>query len=66
MENTVNLKLLGHNIGFSILHNKIYNLWRPVEPLHMMDIENEYFLVKFQNKLDCERALSESPWTIFG
>ncbi|MBA0602706.1 hypothetical protein Gorai_002877 [Gossypium raimondii] len=25
----------------------------------MMDIENGYFLVKFQNKLDCEKALSE-------
>ncbi|XP_040934424.1 uncharacterized protein [Gossypium hirsutum] len=31
-----------------------------------MDIENGYFLVNFQNKLDCERALSECPWTIFG
>ncbi|PPD81486.1 hypothetical protein GOBAR_DD21604 [Gossypium barbadense] len=32
----------------------------------MMDIENGYFLVKFQNKLDCERALAEGPWIIFG
>ncbi|MBA0692992.1 hypothetical protein Goari_010510 [Gossypium aridum] len=35
-------------------------------PLHMMDIENGYFLVKFQNKLDCEKAFSKGPWTIFG
>ncbi|PPD78568.1 hypothetical protein GOBAR_DD24486 [Gossypium barbadense] len=66
MENTVILKLLGRNIGFSVLQNKLYNLWRPSAPLHMMDIENGYFLVKFQNKLDCERALSEGPWIIFG
>ncbi|MBA0818913.1 hypothetical protein Gohar_025515 [Gossypium harknessii] len=32
----------------------------------MMDIENGYFLVKFQNKLDYENALSEGPWIIFG
>ncbi|MBA0785624.1 hypothetical protein Gotri_027036 [Gossypium trilobum] len=32
----------------------------------MMDIENGYFLVKFKNKLDCEKALSEGPWIIFG
>ncbi|MBA0880923.1 hypothetical protein Goshw_001737 [Gossypium schwendimanii] len=32
----------------------------------MMDIENGYFLVKFQNKLDCEKALSEGHWIIFG
>ncbi|MBA0870976.1 hypothetical protein Goshw_019626 [Gossypium schwendimanii] len=66
MENTVILKLLSRNIGFSVLQNKLYNLWRPSVPLHMMDIENGYFLVKFQNKLDCEKALSEGPWIIFG
>ncbi|MBA0805365.1 hypothetical protein Gohar_004885 [Gossypium harknessii] len=31
----------------------------------MMDIKNGYFLVKFQNKLDCERALAEGPCIIF-
>ncbi|KAH1098909.1 hypothetical protein J1N35_015830 [Gossypium stocksii] len=35
-------------------------------PMHMMDIENGYFLVKFQNKMDCEKALSEGTWIIFG
>ncbi|MBA0611381.1 hypothetical protein Godav_012074, partial [Gossypium davidsonii] len=44
MENTVILKLLGRNIGFSVLQNKLFNLWRPSAPLHMMDIENGYFL----------------------
>ncbi|KAA3460812.1 reverse transcriptase [Gossypium australe] len=46
--------------------NKIHSLWKPPAPIHMMDIENGYFLVKFQNKLDCEKAFSEGPWTIFG
>ncbi|MBA0585698.1 hypothetical protein Gorai_016465, partial [Gossypium raimondii] len=59
MDNTVILKLLGRNIGFSILQNKIYSLWKPSVPVHMMDIENGYFLVQFQNKLDCKRPLSE-------
>ncbi|KAG8491112.1 hypothetical protein CXB51_014284 [Gossypium anomalum] len=46
--------------------NQIYSMWRPSTPINMMDIENGYFLVKFQNKLDYEKALSEGPWTIFG
>ncbi|KAH1090889.1 hypothetical protein J1N35_018146 [Gossypium stocksii] len=66
LDNTVVLKLLGRNIGFSVLQNKIYNMWRPLEPIHMMDIENNYFLVKFQNKRDCEKALAEGLWIIFG
>ncbi|KAA3463576.1 GroES-like zinc-binding alcohol dehydrogenase family protein [Gossypium australe] len=66
MENTVIIKLLGRNISLSILQNKLYNLWRPSTTLHLMDIENGYFLAKFQNKLDCERVLSEGLWVIFG
>ncbi|XP_017630260.1 uncharacterized protein LOC108473250 [Gossypium arboreum] len=66
MDNIVILKLLGRNIGFSVLQNEIYSMWRPSGPIHMMDIENGYFLVKIHNKLDCDKALSEGPWTIFG
>ncbi|KAA3469599.1 ATPase GET3 [Gossypium australe] len=65
MENTVILKLLGRNIGFSVLQNKLYILWRPSATIHTMDIKNGYFLVKFQNKADCEKALFEGPWIIF-
>lgn len=66
MEKFMVLKLLRHNIGYSVLQNKIYSLWKPMTPLHMMDIENRYFLVKFHNNADCERTLSEGPWIIFG
>lgn len=64
MANTVVLKLLGRNIGFSVLQNKLYNLWKPYSPFHLMDIENG-FLASFQNKLDCEKVLSEGAWIIF-
>lgn len=43
MANTVVIKLLGRNIGFSILQNKIYDLWKPSSSSHLMDIENGYF-----------------------
>lgn len=66
MENTVVLKLLGHNIGYSVLQNKIYNLWKPSSLFQLMDIENVYFLAKFQNKIDCEKVLAEGHWVLFG
>lgn len=56
MENTVILKLLGRNIGYSILQNKVYSLWKPSSSFHLMDIENGYFMAKFQNKLDYEKS----------
>lgn len=66
MENIVVVKLLGQNIGYSILHSKIYSIWKPSSQFKLIDIENGYFLAKFQNKLDCEKILFESPYFIFG
>ncbi|MBA0607254.1 hypothetical protein Godav_019587, partial [Gossypium davidsonii] len=59
MDNTVILKLLGHNIGFSVLQNIIYSLWKPSSPFHLMGAENGYFLAKFENKIDCEKVFLE-------
>ncbi|MBA0778274.1 hypothetical protein Gotri_006153, partial [Gossypium trilobum] len=32
----------------------------------LMDIENGYFLAKFQNKNDYKKVLSQRPWIIYG
>lgn len=56
--NTVVINLLGQNIGYTTLLNKVYSLWKPSKPIHLMDIGNGYFLVKFQNTKDFEIVLS--------
>lgn len=66
MESTVVLKLLGRNIGYNALYNRILNLWRPSKPYHLMDIANGYFFVKFQVMDDYNKALTQDPWTIYG
>ncbi|MBA0649984.1 hypothetical protein Goklo_017478, partial [Gossypium klotzschianum] len=43
--NTVVIKLLGQNIGFVVLQNKMYSLWKPSKPFQLKDIENENFLL---------------------
>lgn len=58
---TVIVKLLSRNIWFMTLQNRISNLWRPSMPVHLMDIENGYYLVKFQDKNDYEKVLSQGP-----
>ncbi|XP_016715514.1 uncharacterized protein [Gossypium hirsutum] len=66
MELTVVIKLLGRSIGYNTLHNRISSLWKPISQFHLMDIENGYFLVRFLNKTDYDRILSQGPWIIFG
>ncbi|KAG8473013.1 hypothetical protein CXB51_034928 [Gossypium anomalum] len=58
MEHTVVIKLLGRNIGCTTLQNKILSLWQPSQPFRLMDIENGYYLEKFQNPEDFEKVLS--------
>ncbi|MBA0860522.1 hypothetical protein Goshw_018397 [Gossypium schwendimanii] len=54
MATTMVVKLLGRNLVYSILQNRIFNLWKPSHSFHLMDIENAYFLAKFQSREDYE------------
>ncbi|KAA3483410.1 leucine-rich repeat receptor-like protein kinase PEPR2 [Gossypium australe] len=65
MELTV-VKLLGRNIGYNALHNRISFLWKPVNPIQLMDIANGYYLVKFQDADDYNRVLTKGPWVVYG
>ncbi|MBA0723048.1 hypothetical protein Golax_003665 [Gossypium laxum] len=66
METTVVLKLLGRNISYTALFNRISSLWRPTKPFHLMDIENGFFLGKLQCIKDYNKALSQGSWIIHG
>ncbi|GMJ09311.1 hypothetical protein HRI_004600300 [Hibiscus trionum] len=65
-EQTLVVKLLGRRIGYNTLRNKIYEIWKPSQPVKLMDVENDYFLVSFRTKADYQNALTKGPWTVFG
>ncbi|KAA3485774.1 hypothetical protein EPI10_029765 [Gossypium australe] len=43
------IKLLGRNIGYATLQNKIHSLWKPSQPFPLMDIENGEWWKESQN-----------------
>ncbi|MBA0765611.1 hypothetical protein Gotri_014773 [Gossypium trilobum] len=51
MSRTVVVKFLGMEIGYLALSNKIYNLWKPLTPITVMDIENDYFFSNYMKKM---------------
>ncbi|MBA0585975.1 hypothetical protein Gorai_016731 [Gossypium raimondii] len=51
MSRTVVVKLLGMEIGYHALSNKIYNLWKLLTPITIMDIENDYFFSNYMKKM---------------
>ncbi|KAL4354463.1 hypothetical protein GQ457_06G022390 [Hibiscus cannabinus] len=66
MDLTLVVKVLGRRIGYNMLHNMIYGIWKPTHPLKLIDIENDFFLVKFIDRGDYLKDLTEGPWTILG
>ncbi|MBA0669299.1 hypothetical protein Goklo_029710 [Gossypium klotzschianum] len=59
------VKLVGKKIGFKTLFNKVSSLWKPHGQFQLMDLENDFYLVHFQNKDDFDKILMGGPWVIF-
>ncbi|KAL4323557.1 hypothetical protein GQ457_11G000710 [Hibiscus cannabinus] len=66
MRNVLVLRLLGHTIGFKTLLSRIQMLWKHVVEFHLIDIDNNYFLVQFASEQDYMKVLMGGPWTIYG
>ncbi|PPD82780.1 hypothetical protein GOBAR_DD20281 [Gossypium barbadense] len=49
-------------IGYNVLLNKITLLWNPKCPIQLMDLENDFFLVRFQDENDYNKALIGGLW----
>ncbi|MBA0833937.1 hypothetical protein Goarm_006344 [Gossypium armourianum] len=43
-------------IGFHALLNKINAMWKPLNPVQLMDLENDFYLVRFNNEKDYNSA----------
>ncbi|KAL4284955.1 hypothetical protein GQ457_16G014950 [Hibiscus cannabinus] len=66
MRNVVIVRLLGRNISCETLLNRLHALWKPKGEIQLIDLENNYFLVRLEDMRDYEVVLTEGPWTIFG
>lgn len=47
------------------LANKVQGLWKTTKPFQLMDMENDYYLVKFQDEENYSNVLTKGPWTNF-
>ncbi|KAH9669745.1 hypothetical protein KPL70_021920 [Citrus sinensis] len=64
--NSVVVKTLGRNLGYRVISERLKRLWSSTMGFSIIDLANDYYLVRFQNEGDVEYALTEGPWTIMG
>ncbi|MBA0804686.1 hypothetical protein Gohar_004256, partial [Gossypium harknessii] len=55
---------VGGKIGFNNLCSKLYAIWKPSRRFQLMDLDNDYYIVKFQAKVDYWKALTEGSWKL--
>ena len=65
-KNSVVVKLHGRNIGYKTLCTRLHELWRTTMTYSMIDLENNYFLIRFCSSGDAVDALTKGPWIIMG
>nr|XP_033514387.1 uncharacterized protein LOC117279048 isoform X1 [Nicotiana tomentosiformis] len=60
------IKLQGRRILHQILKQKIQDLWKISEKFPLIDLGNDYFIVKLQKEENMNLILQKGPWFIYG
>lgn len=62
--NSLIMKLVGRSIGCHYLWCHIQSMWRTQSEPLLIDLGNDYFIVKLGGRTEYECALSEGTWLI--
>lgn len=58
------VKVMGRKIGYTYLLRRLSTIWHPKSKMDLINLENDYFIVKFKSKIDYEFAKFGGPWMI--
>ncbi|KAG5571805.1 hypothetical protein H5410_061571 [Solanum commersonii] len=65
-KNSIIVKLFGRKISYNYLKTKLTELWRPIEPLILIDLGCDLFIAKFNKIENANKVLHEGPWFVVG
>ncbi|KAI9088280.1 hypothetical protein K1719_030001 [Acacia pycnantha] len=60
------IKLLGRKIGYRQLCTQLQKIWKPTGHFKLTDMDEDCFLVRFQDDLDYQNAILTGPWMVYG
>ncbi|XP_057730252.1 uncharacterized protein LOC130945560 [Arachis stenosperma] len=59
------VKIMGRKVGYVTMKRRIENMWGRLGELDVIDLGNDYYLVKFYAQEDLDAALVDGPWKIY-
>ncbi|XP_075111371.1 uncharacterized protein LOC142181759 [Nicotiana tabacum] len=63
-KNSIIVKLVGKRMLHHYLKKKIQELWRPTEDFQLIDLGEDYYIIKFKRKENMDKAIHQGPWFI--
>ncbi|KAI9095428.1 hypothetical protein K1719_026462 [Acacia pycnantha] len=62
--NSLIIKLLGLSVPKHVLIDRVRRMWKPRQPLKVVPLNNDYYIVSFSSMEDRDYGLYEGPWMI--
>ena len=59
------VKLLGRNVGYFTMKDRLQKLWKPSGGFDIIDLDYGFFLVKFDEEVDRSKVVEGGPWMLF-
>lgn len=56
------IKLVGRKIGYQYLLRRIQKMWQAQSTISLIDLPNNFFIIRFKAKEDYNTALFNGPW----
>lgn len=63
---TVKVRMIGRSISYRVLSNRIETLWGLTSDYKIVDLDNNYFLLKLASQNYYNRVLMGGPWMMYG
>lgn len=63
-QHAIIVKLLGKNLGFFAMRDRLKALWKLTADMDIMDIGHGFFMIKFDLEADREKVINGGPWMI--
>ncbi|XP_057432162.1 uncharacterized protein LOC130724913 [Lotus japonicus] len=57
--------LLGKKLGYRIMKTRLSNIWQLTGEFDLLDVDNGFYMVKFDRPEDRKKVMDGGPWMIF-
>jgi hypothetical protein len=59
------VKLLGKTLGYNTMRDRLHRIWKLQGGFEIMDNDNGFYMVKFDQAADKEKVVTGGPWLIY-